>query len=186
MASKNGSHRTLIGLGLGVGLFAWLTSLSDAAKPEDVFDEQLGSLGEIINYTYYTPPPASSAPPPSRYNTVSNDERATSGSEQPKREFTIWDSITKPSKKTRTSTPRTSATYSGRRTSPKQKRQTLPHHATSSSNSESDFNSPVPDASRAGSSPAPSNKPDEGADYSPLILGGAVFVVVVLLMSGRK
>ncbi len=191
MANKRGSYGGLVGLGLGVGLFAWLTSPSDAAKPNDVFDGGLGSLGEIINYTYYTPPPESSAPPPSRYNTVSDDERPTSGSEQPKREFSIWDSVAKPSKKPRSSAPRTSSTHRAQRSAPKQKRQAQSHRAASINHSDSDFNSPVTDASAQRSNQAsylsaPSSRPDEDAGYSPLLVGGAALAVVLLLMSSRN
>ncbi len=165
---------------MAVGLFAWLTSPSDAVEPNN-HNDVLGSLGEIYNYTGYTPP-ASSAPPTSLYNTVSDDERATSGSGQPKREFTIWDSVAK---------PRTSSTHRARRPAPKQKRQTLSPRAASSNRSDSDFNSPVADASRAGSNqasylPAPGNNQDEGAGYSPLLIGGGILAVVLVLMSSRN
>jgi hypothetical protein len=185
MANKKGSYGALVGLGLGVGLFAWLTSPSDAVEPNN-----LGSLGEIYNYTGYTPP-ASSAPPPSRYNTVSDDERATSGSEQPKREFSIWDSVAKPSTKASASAPRTASTHRARRPAPKQKRQAQSHRAVSINHSDSDFNSPVTDASGVGSNQAsylsaPSSRPDEEAGYSPLLIGGAALAVVLLLMSSRN
>jgi cobalamin biosynthesis Mg chelatase CobN len=150
---------------------------------DDDFDAGLGGLGEVINY--YTPPivPRAAAPTAS-YNTVSDDERATSGSEQPKKEFSIWDSVAKPSKKTRT--PTHSARPSSV-TSTKKRSHTPPTHASSSSYSNSNFNLPGAEPSPVDAQSAHQPEPSHSTDSNSLLLfGGIALIVVVVLSSGRK
>ncbi len=143
---------------------------------DDVIDKGLGGLGEIINYGYYTPP-ASSAPPPSRYNTVSDDERATSGSEQPKREFSIWDSVAKPGKKPRT------PTHSTRASSIKKKKQPS-NNTASSGGSNFEYIPPASEPINTQAARLPEPAAHEGIDSNLLLLGGGA-LVLILLMRGR-
>jgi hypothetical protein len=149
---------------------------------DDDFDAGLGGLGEVINY--YTPPivPRAAAPTAS-YNTVSDDERATSGSEQPKKEFSIWDSVAKPSKKMRT--PTHSARPSSV-TSTKKRSHTPPTYASSSSYSNSNSNLPGAEPSTVDTQAAHQPEPSHSTDSSLLLLGGIALIAVVAMMSNRK
>ncbi len=129
----------------------------------------VGGLGEIVNYPYYTPPapPAPTTP----YNTVSDDERAYGRVQQPAREFSIWDSVTKPGKKARTPTHSTT-----RRTPTKNQRHTSPSVA-SSNRSNSEFVSPVIEPpiindTRAIHQPEPA----QGISPTTLIVGAGLLV----------
>jgi DNA polymerase III gamma/tau subunit len=115
------------------------------------------------------------AAPTTSYNTVSDDERATSGSEQPKKEFSIWDSVAKPSKKTRT--PTHSARPSSV-TSTKKRSHTPPT---------SNFNLPGAEPSTVNTQAAHQPEPSHSTDSNSLLLfGGIALIAVVVLSSGRK
>jgi hypothetical protein len=162
---------------------AWFGSSGGSGNPDSVYndggtssgfdfdeyDTGLGGLGEIVNYPYYTPPapPAPTTP----YNTVSDDERAYGRVQQPAREFSIWDSVTKPGKKARTPTHSTT-----RRTPTKNQRHTSPSVA-SSNRSNSEFVSPVIEPpiindTRAIHQPEPA----QGISPTTLIVGAGLLV----------
>lgn len=142
-------------------------------------DDDFDGLGEVVNYVAYTPPPAPRPPAATPYNTVSDDERATSGSaQQPKKEFSIWDSVAKPSPKTRT------PTRVVQRSSSKRKVSAPPRRLTSSNHSDSN-NPPAQEAS-TGNNQAP-QVPEQAHDTSSsfLWIAGGVLLLVLAMKSGN-
>jgi hypothetical protein len=146
-----------------------------------LYDDDDEGLGEVLNYS--TPPIVPRAVAPTTpYNTVSDDERATSGSEQPKKEWSIWDSVAKPHLKARAPTHK-----AARHSSAKQKPTMPPRRATSSNRTYSD-NYPA-DAS-VGSNQAPQvlqvpqvPEPRGGVDSSFLWIAGGVLLLVLVMRS---
>lgn len=140
------------------------------------YDDDDEGLGEVLNY--YTPPIVPRAVAPTTpYNVVSDDERATSGSEQPKKEWSVWDSVAKPHLKARASTHK-----AARHSSAKQKLTMPPRRATSSNRTYSD-NYPVADAS-VGSNQVPQvPEPHGGVDSSFLWIAGGVLLLVLVMRS---
>jgi hypothetical protein len=141
------------------------SSMSFFDADEDYFDSGLGEAG--LNYA----PPVSSQQPPQRYGEYSNDERATSGSQQaPAREFSIWDSVANPKKQRRVSTRNASI------------RKPTRAHTSAASVDVIDLTSYVPtrgDSSMPrvltpSASPAPFSKSEPGTDYTMLLVVGGL------------
>ncbi len=128
-------------------------------------EAESAGLGEV--YTYGSnpqPPPVNN--PTSPYGTVSDDERATAGSQQPAREFSIWDSISKP---VRGHTRRTANSHRVRQ----QKFQRQAAGVPPSNNAPPPSNNAAPPTVTA----PPDNKPpNPGMSQTTLIIGAGLLV----------